>query len=374
MTSPRVVIVNTSRSWGGNEHWAVAVGRGLAARGWRVRFVWSHPAVGERVRAAGLAGARVRLRGDLDLRGLLALRAELRRAGADAVLLTKWREYLLGGLAARLVRPRPRVVLGLGLRVVPRDDWKRRLVFRLADQVLVNAPEIRDALATRPWIPTAKVAVVVNGVDLARWRPRWEPERAAAGRAQRAAWGVPPEAPLVVNVGNLTPQKDHRTLVAACALLRAQRPDLRVAILGEGPLRADLERDLRERGLAGVVTLAGFAADPGDALAAADLFVLSSDNEGMAFVLMEAAASGLPAVTTDVSGARFCVRDGETGRVVPPRDPAALAAAMGEMLADRSALALMGRRARALAECRLDEARMVAETAAVLRADRAAGR
>jgi len=302
VTSPRVVIVNTSRSWGGNEHWAVAVGRGLAARGWRVRFVWSHPAVGERVRAAGLAGARVRLRGDLDLRGLLALRAELRRAGADAVLLTKWREYLLGGLAARLVRPRPRVVHGLGLRVVP------------------------------------------------------------------------PEAPLVVNVGNLTPQKAHRPLVAACALLRAQRPDLRVAILGEGPLRADLERDLRERGLAGVVTLAGFAADPGDALAAADLFVLSSDNEGMAFVLMEAAASGLPAVTTDVSGARFCVRDGETGRVVPPRDPAALAAAMGEMLADRSALALMGRRARALAECRLDEARMVAETAAVLRADRAAGR
>lgn len=359
-----LLVVNTSRSWGGNEHWAVRVAAGMAARGHRVRFAWTHPVVGERVAAAGLDGWRCDLRADLDLAVAWQLRSQLRRLDARAILTTKWREYLLGGLAARLAR-RPRAVVGLGLKVTPRDDLKRRLIFRLADRILVNAPEIRDTLAATGWIDAARIAVVVNGLDLAWHRPRLEADRAAAGRQLRAQLGIAADAPLLVNVGNLTPQKDQANLLRAVARLRATHPALRVLILGEGSLRAPLEGLAASSGLGATVLLPGFLADVRPALAAADLFVLSSDNEGMAWVLMEAAAAGLPTVTTDVSGARACVDDGVTGRVVPPRDDAALAAAIAQLLAHEQ-LAEMGIAARRLAEIRFDERRMLDETEAVL--------
>ena len=365
MSGSGLLVVNSSTSWGGNEFWAVRVAAGMVERGHRVRFAWCHDVVGERVAAAGLDGVHIPMRNDGDVSALLALRRALLEVEAGATLLTRWREYLLGGLAARLAG-RPRVVLGLGLLYVPPDDWKRRLIFGLADRVLVNAPEIRDALCTRSWIPPDKVDVVVNGLDLDRWRPRWEPERQVAGLAFRYAHGIAETAPLLVAIGNLTEQKDHANLVAACDALRQRIPDLRLLIIGEGELRSVLEQDLRNRGLSDLVILAGFVADPSTALAAADLFVLSSHNEGMAWVLMEAAASGLPTVTTDVSGARHCVTDGETGRVVPVRDEAALAAAMADLLADPTRRHAMGRQARRLAESRLDEKRMLDETATVL--------
>ena len=365
MSGTGLVVVNSSESWGGNEFWAVRVAQGMAERGHRVRFVWCHDVVGERVAAAGLDGVRIPLRNDADLRSILALRAAMLEVEAGATLLTRWREYLLGGLAARLAG-RPRVVLGLGLRRIPRNDPKRRLIFGLADRVLVNAPEIRDSICSRSWIPPDKVDVVVNGLDLVRWRPRWEPERQVAGLAFRSAHGIAETAPLLVTIGNLTGQKDHANLVAACDRLHRRIPDLRALIIGEGELRAALEQDIRERGLADVVTLTGFVADPSAALAAADVFVLPSSNEGMAWVLMEAAASGLPAVTTDVSGAQHCVRDGETGRVVSVGHEVELADAIADLLADPSRRHVMGRRARRLAESRLDEQRMLHETAAVI--------
>jgi glycosyltransferase involved in cell wall biosynthesis len=366
VTRDGLLVVNTSASWGGNEHWAVAVARGLAERGRPVRFVWSHDVVGERVAAAGLSGRRLILRADADLPALMALRDELLRARAGAVLLTRWREYLLGGLAARLAG-RPRTVLRLGLSGVPRDDVKRRLIFRLADRVIVNAPDIRDDLLTRPWIDPSRVDVVINGLDLEAWQPCWSPARRGAAAAWRQAHGIAPSAPLVLTVGNLTGQKDHATLVAATDRLRDRLPDLRVVIAGEGGLRPALQADIERRGLAGAVTLAGFLPDPAAAMAAADLFVLSSVNEGMARVLVEAAATGLPAVTTDVSGARHCVEDGRTGRVVAVGDAAALADAMHDVLdLPADGRLAMGRRARALAEQRFALGRMLDETEAVL--------
>lgn len=367
MSDRRLLVVNTSRSWGGNEHWAVQVAAGLAARGVDVRLLWSGDVVGERAAAAGVPGARLRLRADGDLPGLLRLRRELARHRPQAVLLTRWREYLHGGLAARLLPgPRPRVVLRLGLRLTPRADLKRRLIFRLADRVIVNAPEIAAALGRRPWIDPRRVAVVPNGLDLAVWRPRWEPARQQAGQAWRADLGIDPAAPLVLAVGALTPQKDHATLLAAAAQLRSRVPGLRVVVLGEGFLREPLEARRAELGLEETVLLPGFRADVADAMAAADLFVLSSDNEGQARVLAEAAASGLPAVATDVSGTRALVREGETGRVVPPGQAPALAAAAGELLDDPSGRHAMGRRARALACRTLAADRMLAAVADVL--------
>lgn len=356
----RVVVTNGSRSWGGTEHYAVRLAAGLRARGHDAILLWGEEVVGERAREAGVPGRRLRLRADGDLPGLLALAAALRRHRADVAIFTKWREFLLGGLAARLAGV-PLPVASLGLRVTPRDDLKRRLIFRLAGRVVVNAEEIRDALVARPWIDAAKVKVVHNGVDLARFRPGGD------GRPFRVALGVPPGAPLALAVGSLTPQKDHDLLIRAAGVLATRVPEARVAIAGEGFLRPALEARVRALGLEGRVLLPGFVRDVSGALAAADLLVLSSDNEGMAWVLLEALACGLPIVATDVPGVRACVEEGGNGRVVPPRDAEALAGALAELLADPARRRAMGTRSRALAEARFPEAAMIEGTLAVVR-------
>lgn len=359
-----LVVINTSASWGGNEHWAVQVAAGMAARGARVVVVWSHDVVGERVRAAGLASRRLQLRADADLPAILELRQLLVRQRASVVVPTRWREYLHAGLASRLAG-RPRVVLRLGLDGTPRDDLKRRLIFRLADRVLVNAPEIRRTLGGCGWIDPARVAVVLNGLDVEAWRPRWEPPARQAGQALRGELGVAPDAPLLLAAGSFTAQKDFASLLAAMARLGERRPDARLLLVGDGPLRQELLSLRGQLGLGQAVVMPGFRRDLTAAMAAADLFVLSSANEGMARVLIEAAASGLPAVATDVSGTRLAVIDGQTGAVVPPRDPVALAGALDTLLGQRERLGEMGRAARALASRRFGEARMLDEAATV---------
>ncbi|MBU1071999.1 hypothetical protein KKG45_01995, partial [bacterium] len=99
---PRILITNGSRMWGGTENCALRLAAGLRRRGCAVRFLWGHEVVGERVRAAGVPGTRLRLRADADLSGLWRLVRELHGHRAEALLATRWREYLLGGIAARL--------------------------------------------------------------------------------------------------------------------------------------------------------------------------------------------------------------------------------------------------------------------------------
>ena len=363
----RLLAVNTSRSWGGIEFWAVQVAAGMAARGAEVRFLCSSEAVAGHAREAGLLPGLLHLRADGDVLGLWRLRRELARHRPNTVLVTRWREDLFGGLAARLVgRPRPRVVMRFGQCLVPQQDIKRRLIFRLADRVIVNAPEIRDALLQRSWIATNQVVVVINGLDLDAWRPCWEPAAAAAGAALRQRLGVSALAPLLLNVGNLNLDKDHTGLLDTMARLRNHFPSARLLILGEGLLRSELEAQCRRLALEDAVIMPGFSSDVATAMAAADMLVLSSKTEGMARVLIEAAASGLPIVATDVSGSRYAVHDGVSGLVVPPRDPLALANALASLLADPDRRRAMGRRARALAEERFDAGRMLDQTAAVL--------
>jgi glycosyltransferase involved in cell wall biosynthesis len=357
-----VVFTNTSRMWGGTENFAVQAAAGLQALGHEVLFAWGHEAVGQTVAAAGLPGVRCPLRVDGDLPGMLRLARVFRAHRTDAVLLTRWREFLLGGLAARLVRV-PNVVARLGLKVLPKDDLKRRLCFGLPHRLIVNAEEVRAALCERPWIQPAKVNVIHNGVDLEHFAPGGD------GAAFRRELGLQPAASVVLHVGALTPQKDHATLVEAAAEVCARDPSVHFVSVGEGFLRGEVEEQIRGLGLGGRFHLVGFRRDVRPVLAAADIFVLSSYNEGMAWVLLEAAACGLPLVATRVSGTAAVVKDGENGFLVPPRAPRELAGAITALLSDADRRARFGRASRELAVTHFDRRRMVAQTLAVLRGE-----
>jgi glycosyltransferase involved in cell wall biosynthesis len=144
----------------------------------------------------------------------------------------------------------------------------------------------------------------------------------------------------------LRPQKALSTLLEACATLRSSHPDLRVLIAGDGEERESLERLARTLGLERTVDFLGLRNDVPDVLAALDVSVSSSDYEGTPLALMESMEAGVPIVATRVGGTPDLIDDGVHGLLVPPRDPGALAAAVGELLADPRRRGEMGRLAR----------------------------
>ena len=147
------------------------------------------------------------------------------------------------------------------------------------------------------------------------------------------------------------PQKNHRLAVRALA----QVPDTALVVLGEGPLRAELEETARAEGVAGRVVLAGVRPDARGIVGAADVVVFSSTWEGLPLAALEALAAGTPVVSTAVRGLRELLTDGRDALLVPPNDPAALADALRRVLGDPGLGARLGEGGRALAGAHSEE-------------------
>jgi glycosyltransferase involved in cell wall biosynthesis len=152
----------------------------------------------------------------------------------------------------------------------------------------------------------------------------------------RAELGIPEDAPVVGHVANFKAAKDHATLLRAAALLRRELPSVRFVLVGQGPLEAETRRLAGQLGLGQTVVFAGFRTDATRLMAGFDAFALSSTYEGLPIALIEAMAVGCPAVVTRVGGTPEVVADGVNGYLVPPRDPAALAAGLARLLGDRA--------------------------------------
>ena len=155
--------------------------------------------------------------------------------------------------------------------------------------------------------------------------------------------------PTVVTVANLRPEKDQETLLRAFSSVRAELPEARLVILGDGPSRATLENLSQELGLTHAATFAG-TQDVWPFLASAHVFALSSLAEPLGIAAMEAMAAGLPVVATRVGGLPEVVQDGLTGLLVPARDPSALGAALIRLLRDEALAREMGQRGRVVVQ------------------------
>jgi len=259
-------------------------------------------------------------RGSLKSLGVLArvcgLARYLRHARIDLVHTFDFYSNVVGGVAARLARV-PAVIASqrdLGdLR--PRLDRRLQyLMLRMADRVLVNSEAVAERLRVHRAL-AGRIAVIPNGVDLARFSPPSDRTR-HAGRIT------------VGTLANLRPEKGLADFVAAAALVREACPEARFVIWGEGALRPDLERSIRQLGLEGVVELPGLTAHPELALRSLDIFVLPSLSEACSNGLLEAIATGLPVVATNVGGNASFVDDEVTGLLVPVGEPGALAKAI----------------------------------------------
>jgi glycosyltransferase involved in cell wall biosynthesis len=187
-------------------------------------------------------------------------------------------------------------------------------------------------------IGAAKLTTIANGVPV----PRID---AADRAAARADFGIPEGAPILGIVARLSPEKEHRTLLAAFARVRSVIPAARLLIVGDGPLREPLERQVVELQLGDRVHFAGFRADVDRMLAAMDLFVLCSTFEGTSLTLLEAMGAGLPIVATAVGGTPDVLGGSENGLLVPPQEAEALSQSLISLLSDLDSARAMADRA-----------------------------
>ncbi len=356
-----VLHVDSARSWRGGQNQVLLTAEGMTARG--VETVLACRAGGALERRARVAGLSVRplpLRGDLWLPGILALARLLRRERPAALLLHDPHGVSAGLLARRLARA-PTTAVAVRRVDFPLRSLVSRRKYAGCDRVIVVSRAI-GRVCQGGGLVEERLRLVYEGV------PDRPPR--AGGRQALAALGVPQTAPVVGNVAALTPHKDHETLVEAMARLRSRIPDARLVIAGDGELRAALEARVRERGLADRVVFAGFRDDLDRLMPAFSVFCLSSRLEGLGTSLLDAMAFGLPVVATAAGGIPEAVEDGVTGRLVSPRDPAALADALAEVLQDEGRRLRLGAGGRRRFLERFTAERMVADTLAVLEAAR----
>ncbi|MFH0910884.1 MAG: glycosyltransferase family 4 protein [Planctomycetota bacterium] len=275
------------------------------------------------------------------------VRACIRAEGVDLVhtwhSIETWTAALaLVGLKAGLVRTR-------GLVTPVRRSLANRILHGRTALVHVTCRRIAEHYRAAG-LDLDRVRLVPDGVDTARFRP------GLVGSAVRAEAGIPPGAPVAVSVGRLEPVKGHRYLLEATALLSRTHPDLCLVAAGDGTLREELKAQAAALGIADRVRFLGVRRDIPAVLAAGDVYVLPSvGSEGSSRATLEAMAMAKPVVASAVGMLPDIVREGETGFLVPPGSPEALAERLGRLLDNPEARLAFGRRARAWVEEEFDE-------------------
>ena len=323
----RILTVVTGLNRGGAEMQIFHLATGFSLRGWEVKVVslLSGGSMTDQFREAGIQVHELGMhRGIPDPRALLRLRKIIRNFRPDVV----HSHMVHGNLLARLTRlicPMP-VLIATIHSVTEGRRWTE-IAYRVTDSIGDLTTIICNAAAERyvhvGSVPSERLKVVVNGLPVEQFRPD------VNSRAQiRRQLGIREEF-VWLAVGRFEPPKDYANLINAIAQVRSSRSLLLIA--GDGPLRPDIEKLASDLKVSDRIRFLGIRKDISALMGAADGYVMSSAWEGLPMVLLEAAASGLPIVATNVGGNAEVVRDGVSGYLVPPSDPQMLALTLKKM-------------------------------------------
>jgi len=304
-----------------------------------------------------------------DLLALGELWNLFRRLKPDIVHTHNPKPGIYGRAAARAAGVRGIVNTVHGLYASPEDRLSRKAVVYSLERAaslcsgaeLVQNPEDLQVL-TRLGVPSRKLVLLGNGIDLQRFRPE---TNGNMRREARANLGVDDNAVVVGTVGRLVWGKGFRELFVAAEYLRDTHPEVVFVVVGgSDPGKADAisSGELDDARRRGHIVFAGERSDMEHVYAAFDLFALPSQREGFPRSAMEAAASGIPVIATDIRGCRQVVSDGQSGLLVPLHDSERLAGAIEELVVNPALRTQMGAAGRLKAEAEFDERAVVLKT------------
>ncbi|MBX3439155.1 MAG: glycosyltransferase [Planctomycetaceae bacterium] len=349
----RICHVSMSLATGGLERLLVELSRRHDRSRSQMRFValGDLGAPADEIRAAGCDVLGLNLERVGKFTTLRRLVRHLREHSVDLVHTHNTYAHFYGALAARMA----------GVPVVMNTQhgrgcgptWRHRLQFRIANlgtRRIVGVSDDSAALCQREdrWA-ARRVIRIWNGIDVDRFD--FQERTPDSGGPMLTA----------ISVARLSPEKDFATLLHAITEVVQSFPEFRLQIVGNGTERDGLQRLADQLGLAQHVSFLGERHDVAALLKKAAFFVSSSRTEGVSLTLLEAAAVGLPIVTTSVGGNPEVVEDGRTGFLVPPQQPSTLARAIIRMCHSRDHWAEMGRNGRRRVEKHFEIGRMVRE-------------
>jgi sugar transferase (PEP-CTERM/EpsH1 system associated) len=327
--------------WGGKENGVVNLVNGLDPAIFE-NYIFTYVRGGALARRIDPARCRLIELGDKlggDYRLYFKLAREFRRHRIHIAHTHSWATAMEGIIGAKMARV-PLLIHGehgtMKTDTMLHIHIQRRL-WRAADQVLSVSEVLRENLHKKFDFPKERIRVVTNGVDLSRFA------LSRNGVDYKARLGLPANALVFGAIGRVVPVKAYPTLLQAAKLVFHEIPQAHLVLVGDGPLLDELVQLANDYDIMNRIHFLGARKDVPEILRALDIYVLSSESEGMSNTILEAMACGRAVVATAVGGNPELVVDGETGLLVPPNDPQAMAAAITKLLHAPERCQQMGR-------------------------------
>ena len=354
--------------WGGQEMRILSDCRGLMARDHKAVIVCppgsriAERAIEEKIPVIRMPMSRGRMALDIAV-----AQALLRRYNVDIVNTHSATDSWIFGIAGRMVRAK--VVRTRHLSHPIRRGIASSLLYgRIPNAIVTTGESIRRTMIDVNRVRADRIISIPTGADL----KRFDPQSVSADGA-RGELGIPADAPVIITVAMLRAMKGHRYLVEAAPRVLDAVANARFLFVGDipsaSPLRDQIEQRIRELGLEGSFILAGLREDVPSLLAASDIMALPSiEGEGVPQSVTQAMAMALPVVASDVGSVSDAVVGGETGLLVPPRDPDALAGSLIKLLQDKILARRMGAAGRKLVETSFSAEQTINRTIALYEA------
>ena len=355
----KILFVCSANVWGGNEKWTSMAISQLRKKN-EVFLCYKSEDLSEKF-GAGLRKFKAPFRNYTDIITFYKIFTFVKKHKIDIIVSTKKKEYFICGVIAKLVRIKNVLRLG-SVRELDKPIWHNIVYDKLNHGMIVNAHRIKQNLLKYKFMHHEKIKVIYNGIlqdkaasvvkrkktdDMLTVHSQF----ANCKRLQGAAGAVPCERLhdmfIITSSGRLTKPKGFHILIKAVSELPEDTgKNVKVQILGDGPYRAELEKLAQENNISENIEFTGFVSDPQRIIAAGDLFVLLSFNEGLSNSLLEAMINGVPVLTTDAGGVKEFIKHKKNGFITRSMKPFDIACELKNIIENRKELVNIGEKGR----------------------------
>ena len=334
--------IDAGKEWRGGQRQSLFLAKELKRRGLPFFFiVQPESPLHQKACEAELPVLPFKMRNEFDLPAILRLAWAMKRKKCLLVHFHDAHSAAVGSVAASLAKVPFRIITRRVDFPLKKNYFSRRKYMKNVDVIIAISEGVKKVLVEGGVNPV-NVEVISSGIDFSSFEEGSSALTSKDYLHREFSFAV--DDYLVGIVAHLADHKGHQYLIQATKILKKQSPKIKTIIVGEGPLSMELDRQAKELDVEDIIFFLGFREDIPKILSSLDLFVLSSHLEGMGSSILDAMASRLPVVATKVGGIPEVVINGETGLLVPPRNPSALARAILMLYSDKTLASRLGQK------------------------------